>query len=280
VNGCLRIPDEFLECVVFVYPSEQSAKDGRETGGSGILVYYPYTYSMGELLRYYVVTNRHVIEKMEKPFLRVNNRDGQFEVIETNRNRWRNHPEGDDLAALPFHEFNPSRHPIPAVHANSAFPRNAISDYDIGIGDAVAMIGRLIGHDGKVKNNPIARFGSIAMLPGDGIENMFGIEQETFLIDSQSIPGFSGSPVFLFLDPTTRSKGGHTGVGPWLLGMDWLHVHNVEYVRDRNGLPIRDGEHVRANTGVAGVIPAWRIMALLQTFDDDEKHRQERLHDA
>jgi hypothetical protein len=34
-----RIPDDFLDCSIYLYPSAQSAKKGEQIGGSGVLVY-------------------------------------------------------------------------------------------------------------------------------------------------------------------------------------------------------------------------------------------------
>jgi hypothetical protein len=262
----MRIGDEFLECVVYVYPSEQAAMEGKEAGGSGFLVNFPRP--METANRVFVVTNRHVIEYLEAPVVRVNRGDGSFEPIETNRNRWRIHPDGDDVAAIEFHQLS-SEHFFRWVDFSTALPHHAIQDFNVGIGDPVAMLGRLIGHDGKVRNSPIARFGTIAMMPGDKIKNAFGADQETYLIECHSIPGFSGSPVFLFLNATTRSLGGHplVGIGPWLLGIDWYHANTLEKVRDRDGEVLENGWFVKANTGVAGVIPCTRIQELLELFN-------------
>lgn len=262
----MRIADDFLQCVVYIYPDVEAAKVGKEVGGSGFLVYFPTPTERKD--RVFVVTNRHVIEVLKAPVVRVNRADGTFDTIETNRNRWRVHPEGDDVAAIEIHQVN-SDHSVRWVDFRSALPDNATQDFNIGIGDTVAMLGRLIGHDGRVRNSPIARFGTIAMMPGDKIRNDFGVDQETYLIECHSIPGFSGSPVFLFLNSATRSIGGHllTGIGPWLLGIDWYHASNIERVRDINGEELSEGWFVKSNTGVAGVIPATRILPLLSSFD-------------
>ena len=262
----MRIPDEFLQCVIYIYPNREAAREGKEVGGSGFLVYFPTPTE--HMDRVFVVTNRHVIEDLEAPVVRVNRADGTFDTIETNGNRWKVHPEGDDVAALQLHQLN-SDHSVKWVDFRSALPDNASQDFNIGIGDTVAMVGRLIGHDGKVRNSPIARFGTIAMMPGDKIRNSFGADQETYLVECHSIPGFSGSPVFLFLNSATRSIGGHllAGIGPWLLGIDWYHANNLERVRDKNGDELSEGWFVKSNTGVAGVIPASRILLLLNSFD-------------
>jgi Trypsin-like peptidase domain len=262
----VRIGDEFLECVVYIYPNEEDANDGREAGGSGFLVNFP-TPEEGKD-RVFVVTNRHVIEHLPAPVVRVNRTDGSFDSIRTNKIAWKIHPEGDDIAAIDFTQRS-AEHSIRWVDIRTALPEHKIQDFNIGIGDTVAMLGRLIGHDGKVRNSPIARFGTIAMMPGDKIKNTFNADQETYLIECHSVPGFSGSPVFLFLNTSTRSLGGHqlVGIGPWLLGIDWYHASNIERVRDENGAFLGNGLYVKSNTGVAGVIPATRILHLLNAFD-------------
>jgi hypothetical protein len=262
----VRIGDEFLQCVVYIYPNEAAANDGKEAGGSGFLVNFPT--SSGNKDRIFVVTNRHVIKNLETPVVRVNRKDGRFDPLPTNINRWVFHPDGDDIAAIEFHQLTPE-HSIRWVDIRTALPDHTIEDFNIGIGDTVAMLGRLIGHDGKVRNSPIARFGTIAMMPGDKIKNFLDIDQETYLIECHSIPGFSGSPVFLFLNTATRSIGGHllAGIGPWLLGIDWYHASNIERVRDEKGEFLDNRWYVKSNTGVAGVIPATRILQLLNSFD-------------
>jgi hypothetical protein len=265
----MRIGDEFLECVVYIYPSKQAAEEGKHAGGSGFLVNFPTPTEHKD--RVFVVTNRHVIEDLDAPVVRVNRKDGSFDPIITNKNRWKPHKDGDDwddIAAIEFHELN-SEHSIRWVDFRTALPDYETTGFDIGIGDTVAMLGRLIGHDGKVRNSPIARFGTIAMMPGDKIRNRFKTDQETYLIECHSIPGFSGSPVFLYLNSSTKSICGQplTGPGPWLLGIDWYHANNLEKVRDKDGQELDNGWYVKSNTGVAGVIPSTRIFQLLERFD-------------
>lgn len=151
------------------------------------------------------------------------------------------------------------------------------------------MIGRFISHEGKIKNTPNVRFGNISMMPEEPMTNKYNHPQETFLVDQRSIPGYSGSAVFVFIDPTlprppfwgtplnAYRQGWH---GPWLLGLDWAHIHNYEgLLTDKETeAPAEPKRWVRANTGMAGVIPAWRILQLLDREDlveqrtkDDEK---------
>jgi len=215
----------------------------------------------------FAVTNRHVIEEMDGPIVRVNRHDGKIDITETNKNRWRNHPDGDDISALRFDALS-EEHQFLAINESAFLNHKVIAEYNVGIGDNVAMIGRLVGHDGKLRNSPTARFGSISMMPGEKIPNLFKCDQESFLVECHSIPGFSGSPVLLVLPSNSRSIGGLLlpGLGPWLMGIDWMHVHNEEPLRTADGKTFQDKSFVQSNNGIAGVIPAWKIGELLNTL--------------
>ena len=71
----MRIADAFLQCVVYIYPDERSATEGDKAGGSGFLVRPTWAERQGSE-DIFVVTNRHVIETMKDPFLRVNLKSG------------------------------------------------------------------------------------------------------------------------------------------------------------------------------------------------------------
>jgi len=251
----MRIARDYLQCVVYIYPDEASAYEGKWAGGSGFLVHSER--HGGD----FVVTNRHVIKEMNAPVVRVSCKDGTPDVILTNPHRWLNHPEGDDVAAVPFPQYSAEKHSTIPVYEGAFLTIPMIADRNIGIGDQVAMIGRLIDHDGKITNTPTARFGFISMMPAEKDIDEFENEHEIFLVDCQSIRGFSGSPVF-FLPPTTAaSDDALLNVENKLLGIDYKHVSDQEPVRTKGGDKV-DGLYVKANSGIAGVIPAWRIATL------------------
>ena len=140
-----------------------------------------------------------------------------------------------------------------------------------------AMVDRFIGHDGKQSNLPTARFGNISRMDGEPIEDKYGIRQDSFLVDIRSISGYSGSPVFVYINQTLARpppfiappshpyrQGLH---GPWLMGVDWCHLKTFGPVleRDQLGEPqqSRPRRYVELNSGIAGVIPAWKIQEVL-----------------
>ncbi len=261
----MRIADEYLNCSIYLYPDEASAKSGRWAGGSGFLVHSQW-YDPNRLRdSLFVVTNRHVIEGMrgEDPYLRLNLKSGGIAAVRTNIHRWQHHPEEDDISAYEFHEHT-DEHEVLALEERAFLRSDLIVDHNIGIGDEVAMIGRLVEHDGKIRNSPCARFGMISMMPGEGLKSRFKDEQETFLLDCWSLAGFSGSPVILFMPQQVRGSAALLNTTSWVLGINWMHVTEDLKVRTNGG----GGTNCRVsgNTGVAGVIPAWRIKQLLDVM--------------
>lgn len=45
-----------------------------------------------------------------------------------------------------------------------------------------------------------------------------------------------------------------------------MHVNDKEPVRTADGEKLKEGQYVKANSGIAGVIPAWKIKELLDTW--------------
>jgi hypothetical protein len=116
-------------------------------------------------------------------------------------------------------------------------------------------------------------------------------KQEAFLVECRSLSGFSGSPVFVTTDQTysgedaqkvvrarqkemgytpapedqerVRAIGMSGTQGPWLLGVDFGHLPLFRPVFDKDEKTETDFR-VDANTGIAGVIPAWRLLKLLE----------------
>jgi hypothetical protein len=269
-------PPQILNCAVYIYPSKESATVGElSSGGSGVSVFVPLKENQ-DAGQIYVVTARHVIEKMRNPVLRINKNKtgGGMDCFETNRSRWVDHPDGDDLAALPIDLDPESLDLLPVLI--EMFVDETIRGQWLLPGDEVFMIGRFFSHEGTQRNTPSVRFGNISMLPHEPMRNDRGFDQESFLVEQRSLPGYSGSPVFVYIDPANpRPPEWKTPVrtrfrpefnGPWLLGIDWCHLHNFEPVlKNDQETRAEPKQWVKSHTGMAGVIPAWRVLGLLET---------------
>jgi hypothetical protein len=296
-DAVIPIPLAYIHCSVFIYKTVEHANEGASSGGSGFLVGIPLETNK-EKTQVYVVTCRHVLEGMRNPVIRLNLFPGQTKPpMETNRLRWIDHPDHDDLSVypLPIDFQEDAEYDLTWVALNEFvdFNRSTV----VFPGDEVFMVGRFISHEGKQQNAPAVRFGNISMMAGQPMKSKFKDEQQTFLVEHRSLPGYSGSPVFVFLDPSqprppmwmvALNRAGKINIettGPWLLGIDWVHIHNYEPVlteRDEKALA-EPRRWVKAHTGMAGVIPAWRLHDVLTSPEmqmarnkQDERITQEK----
>src|SRR5207249_11994947 len=101
-------------------------------------------------------------------FARVNTRDGGFDVVQCLLNGWVAHDGGDDVAATSI-EFDGRWAVTPLEWENVFGDTKTFSDrlreLNFGVGDEAVMVGRFVGHDGRERNLPLARFGNFAMMP-------------------------------------------------------------------------------------------------------------------
>jgi len=317
-----RIPQQYLDCSIYLYDSKNSAESGEDFGGSGCLVfvtsnpiYDPASFKDGRYTKVslhfpphiYAVTNKHVIEKGYS-VIRLNTVDGNTGVLELDCSDWIPHPDGDDLVVAPI-DLPTAKHHYHPISVNSFVHHNKFNEYvgyygipssAIGAGDDTFMVGRFISHDGKQRNTPSLRFGSIAMLPFEKIKLESGYMQEAYLVETRSISGYSGSPVFVYrpveqktiipADYSNPSEGEIHSKSiaqlmgyPSLLGIDCGHIRYFDDVLDASGKPHLLGWKVESNTGMAIVIPAWRLDDLLnveelalQRKQKDEEYKKKK----
>jgi Trypsin-like peptidase domain len=192
-----RVFDYYADSVVYIYGSLADAKSGEQQGGSGFIVtvYFQNNPEWGEV---YIVTNTHVVSGCRTPVVRFNRNDGKTEYFESEKHQWILHPDGDDVSVLPFEVATLECLKVAPIPLHFFITHEIVDKQDVGIGDDTFMIGRFISHEGKQQNMPAIRFGNIAMMPKERIGLETGISQEGFLVESRSLPGYSGSPVFLY----------------------------------------------------------------------------------
>jgi hypothetical protein len=278
-----RIRDEFLNCIFYVYSSPQDAERGERSGGSGFLAHVELEQNRERCI-IYAVSNSHVIKKSgEKPAITINRRDGKREIFETNTGDWKFLPN-HDIAAVPI-ALNRDTHSIRHIGVGNFMTPELITKQEVGPGDETFMIGRFINHEGKEKNLPAARFGYVSMMPYEPIEDEYGVLQESFLIECRSMPGYSGSPVFLNIDfnKPRPSEARETKIilgratEQRLLGIDWAHINSYDNVFERDPKTrtlVKTDFVVRSNTSMAAVVPAWRIRELLDVEEFKEMRTQ------
>lgn len=263
-----RLRGELADCVAYLYPSALSADQGIQAGGTGFLVGVR-SEAKPKIAYCYAVTNRHVVEgdpmnggAGKAPVIRLNTHNGGTDII--SNAQWKFPPAGDDIAIAsisfePTYKFRP-------ILVERFMTQELVKELAVGWGDDLFLVGRFISHAGKQRNMPVARFGAIAMMPDEPIENEeTKFQQESFLAELHTIGGFSGSPVFISLpreryidhpkyDSEEERKQSHRS---WLLGIEWCNANFLD-----------------RNTGMSGVIPAWRIADLLLNDEDFKMQRK------
>jgi hypothetical protein len=267
-----RIEQAYFDSIVYLYPDIASAKSGERIGGSGVLIGIP---ARDGMFSVWVATNRHVIEQGNWT-IRVNTLAGGLDFIETDDRQWIHSSTGDDLSVRLL-GLNPNIHDVKVVPISQFLTEDTRYLFEIGPGDPCFMVGRFVNHEGKEKNIPSARFGQIAQNPGDKVV-VGDVEQESFLVEVRSIGGFSGSPVYVYLDqwygrpmavgrvlPDGTSYNPNFPKTVWLLGINWAMVPAWDPVCDSNGTPVSNNWIVPSNTGMAAVVPAWKLYALLMS---------------
>lgn len=280
-----RIPDEYLNSSIYLYPSVKDAEDGVGYGGSGFLLgvlskVFP---GRGQV---YAVTNSHVIRE-GAPVVRLSTSQGETEIIECEMSDWRHHPNSDDVAACPISTQIKDGQVVAPFDSKYVLTEKIVDDYAIGPGDEIFMVGRFIGHDGKQRNLPSIRFGNLSMMPYEPLYNPdTGLNQESFLVETRSLSGYSGSPVIVYSSPP-HPRPDHKGESPtelwrYLLGIDWCHLAiHKEVLESDKKTAISENWWVETNSGMAGVVPAWKIMELIDTWEsviekEERKEKEER----
>lgn len=277
-----RIAQTLLDTSFYLYPDEVSANEAQRIGGSGFVAGLPLAGPVGAHTLW-AITNRHVIESGHWT-IRLNNRDGKTICVDTNEQEWFYHPEGDDLAVRPL--AVPGMAKVNFVPLEMMLTKQMAEIFDIGPGDAAFVIGRFVSMDGRQRNTPSVRFGQISQIPDEKLK-YDKYEQEAWLVEVKSLNGYSGSPVFCYLDPAYYRtslkpiagpnpalgnaydhKGkiigqGAFDCGPYLLGVDCCMVPIWQKVCDSTGQENQAGMQVPLNTGMMGVIPAWRLIDMM-----------------
>jgi len=277
-----RIDDSVLDCAIYLYSSEDDAREGIQFGGSGFLVGVPFGYddpdwSAGDsrgpqslgLHHLYAVTNKHVAVSLIDcyPIARLNTKDGNTLPIDL-FGHWKFLPTGDDLAVAAIDlDKEVFKYKFVSILTSPFVTKEVLERVALGPGDETFMVSRFIGRDERQSNMPIVRFGHISgsqaeMIRQDEKNNCF--PQESFLVECHSVSGSSGSPVFVWVpadrafkatyhsNPTSEQRmrsalrQSHSAPREFFFGVDWGHLDEAN------------------PAGMAGVVPAWKLLELLK----------------
>lgn len=222
---------------------------------------------------HYAITARHVIDHIRRlgidtVLLRVNRKSGTAFWEQTRIADWALSPEGPstDIAILRYvmdPEWDHLQIPFSMAVTDALIEREKI-----GVGDEVFMTGLFSRHVGARNNIPIVRVGNIAAMTGEKVNTRLG-PMDAYLIESRSIGGLSGSPVFVNLGLVRHKMMSTTG-NPvfYLLGL--VHGHyeaDIATIDSEQFNPIVDDGLApkNVNMGIAIVVPMSKLLEMLNS---------------
>ncbi|MGC2445329.1 S1 family peptidase [Candidatus Binatus sp.] len=268
----LLVNPRIRTCVAFL---------GRRHDGEERIVATGFFLSLkcGDLYFPYLVTAAHVIERTRSfdysddgiVYLYLNAKTGaRFKTIRSEIKHWYFHPTNPavDVAVLPFkmlpeldHTVLESDPPLEVV----ANPRRWLID----VGTDVFITGLFLRHFGRERNIPIVRTGTIAALPEEPVTFVKddGSEQKikAYLIETHSVGGLSGSPVFAnpmvpaISESNIQLQARHIWIG--LVSAHW------DFDPDQP-------EQENINSGIAIVSPRESVMEVLDHLDLHEMRQK------
>jgi len=280
----MLIPDEIRKCVGFVY--YQDAAGDRWPAGTAFFVALDIPGSDRHWV--YVVTARHVIDSVSRRsheasvYLRLNSKASGFHWVRSEADQWIFHPD-DPTVDIAILNWTPPPDIIDYLSypLSSGATEDVIAREDISVGEEVFLTGLFVNHYKTERNIPIVRVGNIAAMPGEPVRTRAGL-MEAYLIESRSIGGLSGSPVFVHLGIVrqvegqvrfARAKGGVF----YLLGL--MHGHWDLPRADADAVVQDDLRNEAVNMGIAIVVPVTKILEVINQprLEATRKIEEERL---
>lgn len=256
------VPPEIRKCVVYL--GRRDAKGISHLAGTAFILC---KFVRRETAYLYLVTAAHVIKQLRlapSMFVRLNLRDKGTKEIEIKADDWIFHESDStvDVAIL--------RMPGDLLDGcdHLAFPLYQLADKSkrlmIEPGLEVFLTGLFVRHQGRERNIPIVRVGTIAANPEEKVKTRLG-EMDAYLVEVRSTGGLSGSPVYVEIKGLKSGDGKIIPLDPSLLQLlGVVHGHWDEELAAIDSIPSEDLPMLkRINMGIAIVSPAEKIFEVL-----------------
>jgi len=219
----------------------------------------------------YFVTAKHVLQDktgnyLNEIILRLNKKSGDAEFIKLQTQNIKIFEHQDNDVDIALFNFVPNE----TVFDYKWIPEEMISNKDliqkheIAEGDDVFFAGLFTSYIGQKQNQPIIRFGKVALMPEEKIEWKEKGKKPKFmdlyLLECQSFGGNSGSPVFFQLSPIRKPGQITIGMPILLAGImsgSFLNGNEIQVVQNTQTLVSLQ------NIGIAAVTPADKLREIL-----------------
>lgn len=206
----------------------------------------------------YLVTARHLVRPLRRPFsarieeypldqtihVRIPRKDRPPVVVPFKRGEWIPHDDVYvDLCLVPldFREWDINDDlDVTTLSSDSiCLTEKATAHFGFGLGSEIFIPSVFVGHEGERANAPIIRVGNIAAMATTPIRGA-SPKRPAFLIETRSLGGTSGAPVFFHVDPYRRFRRQEAVVQPgtgyqivpyFLVGV-FIGSHGGSYIDD------------------------------------------------
>jgi hypothetical protein len=275
------IPPEVKKVVTFIFvPDAQGKPTPNGTGFFASVKSDP----PAPGLYGYLVTARHVLLKPDgtyypKILVRLNKLQGDADFVgidltEDGHSTVYTHPDPTvDIAVIPAFPKE-SVYDFKVIPEEMLTTKESFSQLNIREGSDTFFVGLFLPYYGEQRNIPIVRFGRVAMLPDDRIPWKTDPAKppqlvQTYLIDTRTYGGNSGSPVFFYL-------GSDRVPGSLILGAPLLKLAGIMEGHFNEPTPLNAVQTPDSaayfslyNNGIAAVTPSFLLHDIL--FSDELK---------
>jgi hypothetical protein len=179
-----------------------------------------------------------------------------------------------DIAVIPF-GIRSTEYDLLLLPENMLVTQDDFKSYNIGVGCDMFFTGMFAPYQGKKRNQPIVRFGKLAMIPDEKI-TFGGTQIDAYLVETFSFGGNSGSPVFFY--PSADNTPGRLNLGQQPIKIAGVmkgffgDIEPIMLVQPTDLVP-QVVPVSQSNSGIAVVIPAAHIREILHS---DALERQRR----
>src|ERR1700688_1199535 len=222
----------------------------------------------------YAVTTAHALDEIARHnhhtvLLRANGVNGHLVTVEIPIKDWVRH--SDSSVDLAVYRISLKESGIDGgcffVKPDTIAIPGATTFNGVSLGDDLFFPGLFWPHKGEEKNTPIIRAGMLSAMPEEKVQAELGPGNQklidAYLVETRSIGGLSGSPVFFYFD------GGLTRYGKvvspkahfFLLGVVQGHYDAQVSLDDS----VFDDRKEKVNMGVGIVIPATKLLEMLES---------------
>jgi len=284
------IPPDIKKAVTFIFLSDAQGNLLRDQKTNNPVAYGTGFFVVvknenGDGLYGYLVTAKHVLKAPDgtdftRIFLRLNKLKGDAEfipldLIQEGHSAVYTHSDPTvDIAVVPAFP-NQTLFDFKVITDDMLTDKTSFSQLNIGEGSEVFFAGLFTNYYGDHRNNPIVRFGRVAMLPEDRIAWQDDTAKppklvELYLLETQSYGGNSGSPVFFNLG--SDRVPGSVILGPPVIKLAGIMRGSFNETRAVGVLQLDTARQIpitSQNIGIAAVTPSYLLHEIL--FSDELK---------